>query len=110
MIMFEIEYFEDKSVKSYVAIKNGIQFGPKLVFHDTSNLESCECEYAGRSYGTAMQWIDVGDRFWDMYYMTSDVTRVIDRDALLTLLTVISHSTRVSKNSICKNRLQPNRR
>ena len=35
-----------------------------------------------------MQWIDVGDRFWDMYYMTSDVTRVIDRDALLTLLTV----------------------
>lgn len=108
--MFEIEYFEDKSVKSYVAIKNGIQFGPKLVFHDTSNLESCECEYAGRSYGTAMQWIDVGDRFWDMYYMTSDVTRVIDRDALLTLLTVISHSTRVSKNSICKNRLQPNRR
>lgn len=59
MIKFEIDYFEDKSVKSYVALKNGIQFGPKLVFHDTSNVKSCESEYSAPFwYQYAM------DRFW----------------------------------------------
>jgi hypothetical protein len=88
MMKFEIDYFADKSVKSYVAVKNGIQFGPKLVFHDTSNVKSCESEYSGRSYGTNMRWIDFGDRFLDTYFTPCDANDVIHRDALLTWLTV----------------------
>jgi hypothetical protein len=85
MMKFEIDYFADKSVKSYVAIKNGIQFGPKLVFHETSNLKSCESEYSGPSGFTVdlvesatKEIVDAGQRIisadtWVSFSMDSGV-------------------------------------